>query len=226
MHQPVTSASTVTSIVTASARAAGRRGCASTADSSRSVRLAPSTTATPSRASASAHASPMPEEAPVMTATRPARCILTDDDDCQSAVGGRQSVPVAVAVDRRSRSRVDSSVASRGSPLPARRELTADCDAARLMTRLPTRRLTDCSTATADCRLSPWTLQPALLRDLVAIDSVNPSLVPGARARAWRPRRWRRTCGSSGSTSTLQEAAPGRPNVIGVLDSGHPPAAR
>ena len=58
-----------------------------------------------------------------------------------------------------------------------------------------------------------------LLRDLVAANSVNPSLVPGAPgeaaaaevARAAHARR-------PGSTWSLQEAAPGRPNVIGVLD--------
>ena len=62
----------------------------------------------------------------------------------------------------------------------------------------------------------------SLLRDLVAIDSVNPSLVPGgagegaiAAAIAAHLRRL-------GVDVTLQEAAPGRPNVIGVLDGRAP----
>lgn len=56
----------------------------------------------------------------------------------------------------------------------------------------------------------------ALLADLVRIDSVNPSLIPGARGEAeiagfiaeWATR--------AGLEATLQEAAPGRPNVIVV----------
>jgi acetylornithine deacetylase len=58
----------------------------------------------------------------------------------------------------------------------------------------------------------------SLLRDLVAIDSVNPSLVPGgagerqiADAIAVHLRRL-------GLDVEMQEAAPGRPNVVGVLD--------
>lgn len=61
-----------------------------------------------------------------------------------------------------------------------------------------------------------------LLRDLVAIDSVNPDLVPGARGEgeiaaycaAWMRR--------AGFDVEVQEAAPGRPNVIGVLDGARP----
>jgi acetylornithine deacetylase len=62
----------------------------------------------------------------------------------------------------------------------------------------------------------------SLLRDLVAIDSVNPSLVPGgagegaiAAAIAAHLQRLR-------IDVTLQEAAPGRPNVIGVLEGRAP----
>ena len=58
----------------------------------------------------------------------------------------------------------------------------------------------------------------ALLRELIAIDSVNPSLVPGAagerdvaEAIAIHLRRL-------GLDVEVQEAAPGRPNVIGVLE--------
>lgn len=62
----------------------------------------------------------------------------------------------------------------------------------------------------------------SLLSDLVAIDSVNPSLVPGAagegeiaKAVAARMRR-------IGLDVHVQEAAPGRPNVIGVLEGVEP----
>jgi acetylornithine deacetylase len=62
----------------------------------------------------------------------------------------------------------------------------------------------------------------SLLSDLVAIDSVNPSLVPGAagegeiaNAVAARMRR-------TGLDVHVQEAAPGRPNVIGVLEGVEP----
>jgi acetylornithine deacetylase len=57
-----------------------------------------------------------------------------------------------------------------------------------------------------------------LLRDLVAIDSVNPSLVPGAageRAIADAIAAYLRRIGLD---VDIQDAAPGRPNVIGVLE--------
>src|SRR6185436_3614940 len=61
-----------------------------------------------------------------------------------------------------------------------------------------------------------------VLRDLVAIDSVNPSLVPGgagesdiANALAAEMRR-------IGLDVEISEAAPGRPNVVGVME-GHVP---
>ena len=55
--------------------------------------------------------------------------------------------------------------------------------------------------------------------DLVAIDSVNPSLVPGAAGEARdRARRSPPTCGGSGSTSRCRRSLPGAPNVIGVLE--------
>ena len=55
-----------------------------------------------------------------------------------------------------------------------------------------------------------------LARALVAIDSVNPDLIPGARGEAevagfvadWLER--------AGLDVTVEEAAPGRPNVVGV----------
>src|SRR4029078_2092781 len=62
----------------------------------------------------------------------------------------------------------------------------------------------------------------ALLRELVSIDSVNPTLVPGARgeteiadAVAGRLRR-------AGLDVEVQDAAPGRPNVIGILEGRQP----
>ena len=61
-----------------------------------------------------------------------------------------------------------------------------------------------------------------VLRDLVAIDSVNPSLVPGgageneiANALAAEMRR-------IGLDVEISQAAPGRPNVVGVLEGRAP----
>ena len=60
-----------------------------------------------------------------------------------------------------------------------------------------------------------------LLARLVAIDSVNPSLVAGrSRRGAQSPPRSPSTCATLGLDVHVQEVAPGRPNVIGVLDSG------
>ncbi len=57
-----------------------------------------------------------------------------------------------------------------------------------------------------------------LLRELVAIDSVNPSLVPGAAGEAaiagWLSNHLRR----AGFDVMHEEVAPGRPNVIAVAD--------
>lgn len=62
----------------------------------------------------------------------------------------------------------------------------------------------------------------ALLRDLVAIDSVNPSLVPGARGERAIADAIAAHMRGLGLDVELQEAAPGRPNVIGVLDGRAP----
>ena len=62
----------------------------------------------------------------------------------------------------------------------------------------------------------------ALLRDLVAIDSVNPSLVPGASGELAVARRVADEMRASGLTVEVREAAPGRPNVIGTLDGRAP----
>ena len=58
----------------------------------------------------------------------------------------------------------------------------------------------------------------SLLRDLVAIDSVNPSLVPGAPGEAHAAGAVAEHMRRLGLDVQLQEAAPGRPNVIGVLE--------
>lgn len=61
-----------------------------------------------------------------------------------------------------------------------------------------------------------------LLRDLVAIDSVNPGLVPGARGEAEIAGHCARWLSRAGLDVELQEAAPGRPNAIGVLEGSAP----
>src|SRR5262245_8527159 len=58
----------------------------------------------------------------------------------------------------------------------------------------------------------------SLLCDLVAIDSVNPSLVPGAAGEAHIADAIAAHMRAIGLDVQLQEAAPGRPNVVGVLD--------
>jgi acetylornithine deacetylase len=62
----------------------------------------------------------------------------------------------------------------------------------------------------------------ALLSDLVAIDSVNPSLVPGAAGELAVARRIADEMRASGLTVEVVEAAPGRPNVIGTLEGRAP----
>ena len=62
----------------------------------------------------------------------------------------------------------------------------------------------------------------SLLRDLVAIDSVNPSLVPGAAGEAEIASAIASYMRRMGLDVHVQEAAPGRPNVIGVLDGVEP----
>ncbi|HSC29817.1 MAG TPA: ArgE/DapE family deacylase [Vicinamibacterales bacterium] len=57
-----------------------------------------------------------------------------------------------------------------------------------------------------------------LLRDLVAIDSVNPSLVPGAAGEAAAAGAIADHMRRLGLDVEVQDAAPGRPNVVGVLD--------
>ncbi len=57
-----------------------------------------------------------------------------------------------------------------------------------------------------------------LLRDLIAIDSVNPSLVPGARGESEIARAVGQMLRTGGIDVEVQEVAPGRMNVIGVLE--------
>jgi len=61
-----------------------------------------------------------------------------------------------------------------------------------------------------------------LLRDLVAIDSVNPSLVPGARGEAEVARRIAAELESIGLAVNITEVTPGRPNVVGTLRGNAP----
>ncbi|HEU4936631.1 MAG TPA: ArgE/DapE family deacylase [Vicinamibacterales bacterium] len=58
----------------------------------------------------------------------------------------------------------------------------------------------------------------SLLRDLVAIDSVNPSLVPGAAGEAQIADAIEMHMRAIGLEVHRQDVAPGRPNVIGVLE--------
>ena len=57
-----------------------------------------------------------------------------------------------------------------------------------------------------------------LLKDLVAIDSVNPSLVWGAAGEEAIARALVDVMRGLGLTVETQDAAPGRPNIIGTLD--------
>jgi acetylornithine deacetylase len=61
-----------------------------------------------------------------------------------------------------------------------------------------------------------------LLRRLVAANSINPSLVPGAPGERDAAEAAADGMRAAGLDVTLQDAAPGRPNVIGVLDGREP----
>ena len=58
----------------------------------------------------------------------------------------------------------------------------------------------------------------SLLRELVAIDSVNPSLVPGAVGELHIAEAIAAHMRGIGLDVHLQDAVPGRPNVVGVLE--------
>ncbi|MFL6280127.1 MAG: ArgE/DapE family deacylase [Vicinamibacterales bacterium] len=62
----------------------------------------------------------------------------------------------------------------------------------------------------------------SLLSDLVAIDSVNPSLVPGGRGEAQIADAIEAHLRAIGLDVGRQEVAPGRPNVVGVLEGSKP----
>jgi len=64
-----------------------------------------------------------------------------------------------------------------------------------------------------------------VLRELVAIESVNPSLVPGARGEAAAAKFLRDFLRHQGISAELQEAAPGRPNVIALVGPKAAPGA-
>jgi acetylornithine deacetylase len=57
-----------------------------------------------------------------------------------------------------------------------------------------------------------------LLRDLVAINSVNPTLVPGAPGEREIANAVAAEMRRAGLDVTIEEVAPGRPNVVGVLE--------
>jgi acetylornithine deacetylase len=62
----------------------------------------------------------------------------------------------------------------------------------------------------------------ALLRDLVAINSVNPALSPGAPGEAVLARRLAEELRASGLSVEVTEVAPGRPNIVAVLEGRAP----
>ena len=61
-----------------------------------------------------------------------------------------------------------------------------------------------------------------LLRDLVAINSVNPTLVPGAPGEADVAAAIAIEMRRLGLDVSIETVAPGRPNVIGVLEGRAP----
>ena len=61
-----------------------------------------------------------------------------------------------------------------------------------------------------------------LLNDLIAVNSINPSLVPGAAGEAAVARTVAEAMREMGLTVETQEAAPGRPNVVGTLEGPAP----
>lgn len=62
----------------------------------------------------------------------------------------------------------------------------------------------------------------SLLSDLVSVNSMNPSLVPGAPGEAAVAEVAAQAMKAGGLDVVLQEAAPGRPNAIGVLEGSRP----
>lgn len=62
----------------------------------------------------------------------------------------------------------------------------------------------------------------ALLRELISIDSVNPSLVPGARGEQQAAEAVAAHMRRLGLDVEVQAVAPGRPNVIGIVEGRQP----
>ena len=62
----------------------------------------------------------------------------------------------------------------------------------------------------------------SLLSDLVSVNSMNPSLVPGAPGEAAVAQVAAQAMRSGGLDVVFQEAAPGRPNVVGLLEGRDP----
>jgi acetylornithine deacetylase len=76
---------------------------------------------------------------------------------------------------------------------------------------------------TSNFELRTFLMDPLpLLKSLVAANSVNPSLVAGAPGEAEAAEVARAALAAAGLDVVLQEAAPGRPNVIGVLEGRQP----
>src|SRR2546425_9262863 len=61
-----------------------------------------------------------------------------------------------------------------------------------------------------------------LLQDLVAVNSVNPSLVPGAPGEAEAAEVCRLAMYRAGLDVVMQAVQPGRPNAIGVIEGRAP----
>src|SRR3954454_14731046 len=61
-----------------------------------------------------------------------------------------------------------------------------------------------------------------LLKTLVAIDSVNPSLVPGGAGEGEIARAIAAELAAAGCAVEMPEVGPGRPNVLGVLEGRRP----
>ena len=61
-----------------------------------------------------------------------------------------------------------------------------------------------------------------LLRDLIAIDSVNPALVPGGAGEGAVAERVAAALRAAGIDVEVTEVAPGRPNVVGVIEGRAP----
>ena len=62
----------------------------------------------------------------------------------------------------------------------------------------------------------------SLLRDLIAIDSVNPSLVAGGAGEAGVAARAADEMRAIGLDVEITEVSPGRPNVVGVMEGSRP----